>query len=326
MGYLSLDGMKPEPAMRDKYRSQALGIPDEAAAVRRKRRRPRIQPEQPNKGALLRWNIVFGVAAMSVILVFVVMYFGKHRSGSRSSHTQGRYDMPAELPAASTVPEPLGEMETLRIVREALANRDPERVAGYFAPSSFADPMDVIRTLDGIKARDGRVMGMSWLGGNFSNNRHIEELVVNFGEKEATANRLAQLYPQADGKWRIDFASFARTASPPWPEILSGERLSARVRVFVYRENYYNRDFADDSRWQCYALVSPDVDEILYGYVLRSSRQEKALERILALEQEFHRATLDVEVHTASSPHQFEISSVLSENWFIGDSPVDEEP
>ncbi len=318
--------MNDKSSMRDKRSSLALEIPGASTASRSNRRRRHVRPEKPNKASLLGWNIVFGVAAISIIFVFVVMYFGKHRSGSLGSNVQGQYGMPAELPAASTAPEPLGEMETLRIVGEALANRDPERVTGYFAPSSFGDPMDVIRTLDGIKARDGRVMGMSWLGGNFSNNRHIEELVVNFGEKEATANRLAQLYPQADGKWRIDFASFARTASPPWPEILSGEKLSARVRVFVYRENYYNRDFADDSRWQCYALVSPDVDEILYGYVLRSSRQEKALERILALEQEFHRATLDVEVHTASSPHQFEISSVLSENWFIGDSPVDEEP
>ena len=314
--------MNDELSMRAKRSSLALEIQGGPNSNHGNRKRRHVRPEKPNKASLLGWNIVFGVAAMSIIFVFVIMYFGKHRSGSLGSNV----DMPAELPAASAAPEPLGEMETLRIVREALANRDPERVAGYFAPSSFGDPMDVIRTLDGIKARDGRVMGMSWLGGNFSNNRHIEELVVNFGEKEATANRLAQLYPQADGKWRIDFASFARTASPPWPEILSGERLSARVRVFVYRENYYNRDFADDSRWQCYALVSPDVDEILYGYVLRSSRQEKALERILALEQEFHRATLDVEVHTASSPHQFEISSVLSENWFIGDSPVDEEP
>lgn len=68
------------------------------------------------------------------------------------------------------------------------------------------------------------------------------------------------------------------------------------------------------------------LDEILYGYVLRSSRQEKALERILEREEAFHRATPEVEVHTAASPRQFEISSVLSENWFLGDSPADEEP
>jgi len=242
--------MNDELSMRAKRSSLALEIQGAPNSNHGNRKRHHVRPEKPNKASLLGWNIVFGVAAMSIIFVFVIMYFGKHRSGSRSTSPPGLSAVPGELPATSTAPEPLGEMETLRIVGEALANRDPERVAGYFAPSSFGDPMDVIRTLDGIKARDGRVMGMSWLGGNFSNNRHIEELVVNFGEKEATANRLAQLYPQADGKWRIDFASFARTASPPWPEILSGERLSARVRVFVYRENYYNRDFADDSRWQ----------------------------------------------------------------------------
>jgi len=296
------------------------------AAIRGKHRKPNVPAGQPNRTTLVIWNIVLGVGAMSVILVFVVMYFGKHRTNPSGSLIPEQDGIVAELPAASTLPEPLGQKETMRIVGEALANRDPERVAEYFAPSSFTDHMEVMRTLDEIKNREGRVLEMVWLGGNFSNNRHIEELVVYFGEREPTSNRLAQLYPHADGKWRIDFASFSRTVSPPWNEILSGNRITARIRVFVSREDYYNRDFAEDTRWRCYALISPDVDEILYGYVLRSSRQEKALERILEREEAFHPATLEVEVHTAASPRQFEISSVLSENWFLGDSPADEEP
>jgi len=74
-----------------------------------------------------------------------------------------------------------------------------------------------------------------------------------------------------------------------------------------------------EDAWKCYALISPDVGEILFGYVARGSVQDQAMERIMAKEQDVHRATIEVLIGEKTNGRmQFEISRVLSDDWFIG--------
>ena len=50
------------------------------------------------------------------------------------------------------------------------------------------------------------------------------------------------------------------------------------VRVFVLPVKYFNFHFTDEKKWACYALRSPNGEQILYGYVERYSVDHSRLD------------------------------------------------
>ena len=71
---------------------------------------------------------------------------------------------------------------------------------------------------------------------------------------------------------KLDWESYAGWSEMPWKEFIA-EKTDRPVlfRVVARRGDYYNFGFADDSKWQCYDMRSPDGEHVLYGYVKKDS-------------------------------------------------------
>jgi hypothetical protein len=215
--------------------------------------------------------------------------------------------------------------DTIDLVHKALQNRDVAQVENFFILGDSADtPQEAIELCERIQAKDGQPHGVEYLGEKAIAGGVAREVVISSKNGSQESNRLGQLFYR-DGRWRIDMDSYARHVSPSWESILSRKCDSATVRVFVSPDNFYNGDRYVEDAWKCYALISPDVEEILFGYVARGSVQEQAMERILSKEEDFHRAVLEVLLTTKAEGHlQLEISRVLSDDWFISGTYYDD--
>ena len=206
-----------------------------------------------------------------------------------------------------------------------MKNRDPSKVAKYFRLGPMSDPVTVVKRLETIEREDGEITGYEAIPPLYANGRLLARVVIHFDGNGSPRNRLAELLLADEDVWKIDFDSYIRASSPDWETILSGEPGQAIVRVFIAEDHYYNKLFADDSLWQAYAVVSPDTDTIMLGYARLGSPQHRAMDRILANEEPLHRATLKLEHKGTEEARQFEIISVLAEDWVLGETPYDED-
>jgi len=276
---------------------------------------------------LVRISLIFMVISIAVIVATVFMYF---RAGNASRLASGESGFDPDSVAVSSkrasteILDSLDPEAASKIVKAALGNRNPALVTSYFVlGSSAATPREAIALLDYFRADEGSPDGLEPIGGKLTSGRIAEEVVVTSVKDGRMSNRVAQLLPD-HGKWRIDLDSYARHVSPGWEEILGRKCDAATVRVFVTPDSYYNGgQFSEDS-WRCYALISPDVDEILFGYAARDSVQEEAMERILSKEEPVHKATLRLKVSENQGPMQFEISQVIADDWLVGETRFDE--
>ena len=213
---------------------------------------------------------------------------------------------------------------TVVLIHKALRNQDVAQVEDFFIlGASAATPQEAIELIERIQAKDGLPKDIEYLGEKSIPGGVAREVMISSKNGSQESNRLGQLFYR-DGRWRIDMDSYARHVSPSWDSILSRKCDSATVRVFISPDNFYIGDRYIEDTWKCYALISPDVDEILFGYVARGSAQEQAMERIISKEEDFHRAVLDVLLTTkAEGRLQLEISRILSDDWFISGTYYD---
>lgn len=276
---------------------------------------------------IMAWSVAFAVVSVGVMMFFVISHFRNLTPPPKT--TVGLASSPPDLDeifskSTGSELETPSEAASLEFVTSALANRDPGRVTGFFRIPPDKTPEDALRLLEGIKSTEGSVSKILWLGTAFANGRLLNQVVVHMEKGGRSVNRLAQLVPQPDGEWRIDFDSYIRATSADWESILSGKSPFSTVRVFVALDNYYNGIFSDDTVWQAYALVSPDTDEILYAYAQRKSPQFLAMEKILDSDEPLHRATLEITILPDAGKRQFQISRVIAENWVAAEKPFDE--
>lgn len=71
---------------------------------------------------------------------------------------------------------------------------------------------------------------------------------------------------------RIDWESWVEWSEMAWPEFLGTKPTTAQAfRVVVRKVDYYNFNFADDSKWRSFLLESRKGERRMYGYVERGS-------------------------------------------------------
>lgn len=311
------------PILGKVNRTPGSALPRKRGKGSLKRRR---KGRPPNKVAL-SWALLISFIAMVVATVFTVSYVRGKAANANNADGQGGSSVNLDRAFSERKKVDLPRLESvdgLTIVESALANRDPGLVRKHFTLGKGGDPHAAIEALTEIIRREGKISGTEWLGEKFTNGRVMAECVVFMGSKPGGTNRLAQLTVGDDGKWRVDLDSYLRKCSPDWKEILSGEPMEATVRIFLAADTYYNGPFSDDTKWKAYAMVSPDLPNILYGYAALGSRQDKALRQILSSDEKIHRATLGIRSHPAAGTRQFEITRVLAENWVVGEAAFDE--
>jgi hypothetical protein len=216
----------------------------------------------------------------------------------------------------------------LDVVKRALMVRDPAMVEEFFRTGS-ATPEAVAGFLRDMVEVDGPITGCAWQSSMDANGLLLEGVTVNTQVGGLPRNRLALLTPDENGRWKIDFEAFARTAKPAWSEIMALSAGQGLVRVYVAKDHYYNGLYIDETQWTCYGVASPDEKGVLSGYCRQNSPQAAAMERIVAgvnprsKDKGLRRATLEIVHAEGAESRQFEITRVWAEDWVISATPFD---
>jgi hypothetical protein len=248
-------------------------------------------------------------------------------AGDKSPLQGADQELIVERRVVSEFPSP-SEDVALELVKGAVELRDPGKFGDYFRMDG-TDPGQVLEFLREMENNDGEVTGYSWLSSMDANGMLLDGVLVSTIRDGKPKNRLALLTPDEQGVWRIDFDAFARSVEPSWEEIRNGSAAEALVRVIIANDSYFNGPFRDEARWKCFAMASPDTDQILLGYAAKGSAQLEALDTILAEDDSqtgakaMKRVTLKLKHHDGADSRQFEITRVLAEDWVLSDTPLD---
>ena len=216
----------------------------------------------------------------------------------------------------------LDEDAALALVRGAMAVRDPAQVAGFFRTGD-STPEQVVGFLEQMATADGTISGYQWLGSVDANDMTLDGVLISYTKRGTPRNRIAMLVPAEEGKWRVDFAAFARLVDPSWEKVLSGEAQQATVRVYIAEDHYFNGVFSDEGKWLSVSLGTPDTPQVLIGYCEAGTPQAAALRQISAREVPASRAVLELGRVDGGGPRQVKILRVLAEDWVLGDAPFD---
>lgn len=127
------------------------------------------------------------------------------------------------------------------------------------------------------------------------------------------------VFSETEEGLKIDWDSWVGWSELPWDEIVAEKPTdSVMVRVYSKPVPYYNFDFSDDSEWVSYRLVSPDDEQMLYGYTKRGSLID---EQLRPSDPKITTAvTLRISFpEGAVSSSQVKIDAFLADGWVISE-------
>ncbi len=271
--------------------------------------------------AIKLWSIALGIAALMVMAAaFFLWLLPMLTHGSGASKSTGNFK-DADARIISKFPSP-GKDEAIQLVKDALANRDLDRIEQLFRTGS-SSAREILDFCKSAAERDGVLGDLDWLSSLDSDGLLIEGVVVNYQGKEKLVQRLALLTPDKFGNWRLDFDAFARIAEPPIPDLLERKADVGIFRAMVAPDVYYNGPFADESEWVSYAINSPDLDKFLHGYCKKGTAQAEEMAKLFSDEIKVSRATLELRSVKGSETRQFEITRLLAHDWILPEPAED---
>jgi len=299
--------------------------------MRRKRRRDLGKHSnrrmKKQRLVIVTWSLVFAGIVLLAIIGIVWLWLDPESRDDSAANAKTT-DTANGSQVVSRFPSPSKDA-ALNLVKRALVVRDPIKVTEFFRIDS-ATPAEVVGFLEGLTATDGPITGYRWLSSIDANGLLIDGVLVMSVIGDKRHERMAFLTPDDKGRWRVDYEAFARTVSPSWDEILNGSARQCTVRIQFVKDNYFNGPFADESRWTCYRLGSPDLTDDILGYCRKGSPQAAAMQSITTNasgasrnKDLLFRATLVIRRNEGAEARQFEISRVLAEDWVRSSDPFD---
>ncbi len=292
----------------------------------RTRRSSRTSQKKRLPRRFFAWSALACFIGICILIVALVRYSRNDDEQSAPpenlSETPGDFDLLLKEKENTYLPD-LKSDQAIKIVTLALANRDPGLIQDFFILGKGESPEQAMKELIRIREAEGEVSSTEWLGLNFPNGSTVLQVMVYTSIEGNEKARVAQFAAGSDGKWRIDLDAYLRKCIPPIAEVVSSKSGTSLVRVFVAEDSFYHGMYYNETEWKVFALASPDITDLLYGYVKRGSSQDKALRRIIDTDETVHRAALNLMKRPDSGPRQFEISRVVAENWIIGKKHFD---
>ena len=263
-----------------------------------------------------RWSIALGIAAAIVLCGAFFLWLRPMMARRVDGSSVAKQDREELVKIASKFPSPSRD-EAIDIVTNALANRDPAKVAHFFRPGS-ASPAAIVDYCAKAEHRDGPFEDYDWISSLDAGDLLVEGVVINYkGLGDKPAQRLALLTPDDSGRWQVDFDSLARSVTPAWKDILAGTAGVAQVRVMATPGVYYNGAYRDENVWTCYNLTSPDMDVTLCGYCRIGSPEGESMKKLFNDETLTTRVAVEIRHNPDAESRQFEISRLLSRDWVV---------
>lgn len=236
-------------------------------------------------------------------------------------------DFGADPVAPAAVAEAGKPTRTARGDKEFLAEAEP--MAGVFLNAATVDEiLPLVRDPAVAEARirdfypDEKIKaaGLSYFNtqGNVLTLGEVRSVVIRTRDHE---DRALAFVETPDGL-KIDWESWVGWSEMPWESFLSSKPGTAHLfRVNLSPVEYYNFEFADESKWQSYRLESPDKEHAIYGYAPKGS----VLSAKLRPEDESQKSALMLALKfppVSSTSTQVEIESLRGDGWVEGvDAP-----
>lgn len=134
-----------------------------------------------------------------------------------------------------------------------------------------------------------------------------------------TGKRLLSILSTPEGA-RIDFHTYSRHTSVPWPDLLEGRAERAEVRVFVATGSFHAAPFENTAEWLPVLGLCPDVPNDLLLYVRRGTPECAAVEAVLsegARQSLPQRATVTLApLQDSWQRRQFQITAFHHTEWY----------
>ena len=307
------------PSLGRLARMRGTGLPK---GRRRRRKRSERAPSSGKGKVVFYWSLLLGVFSLGLLGAAFFLWLKPQMDSAQDAEMQSLLEVEENVRVPSKFPSP-SEREALDLVKQALAVRNPEKVAGKFHLGT-SDSRQIVDFLSKIEIVDGMLDHYEWLSNMDANGLSIDGVLVHYLLDGKTRQRLAFLTPDDNGVWKIDFDGFARTVTPSWTELLEKGADHATVRVYLGEDSYYNGPFSDDKQWISYGFASSDTDQLLIGYCKVDSAQAKAIRWMFAKGTRINRAILEIRRVNGAEPKQFEITKVLAEDWVMGKTPFED--
>jgi len=273
---------------------------------------------QPGNPASQVSIVVLSIAGAAVLGIFLTIWVLLRAGGADEGVAKLPSGKNGTPQVVSRLPSP-SESEAVAIVKQALRQRDPARIAKQVRLGA-ASAEEASRFFSELEKREGVISRYDWLSSMDQGATLIEGVSVAFEKDHLKGQRLALLTPDEKGVWKLDYESFARRVSPSWDEILRGDAPIATVRVVVGEDSYFNGPFTEGA-WSCFGLASPDMDEVMHSYCKVGSAEEIALKELFKDGTRLCRAVLELRRVAGAGPRQFEVSKVIMADWLLpGDS------
>ncbi len=270
---------------------------------------------ETRKKWLTKWSLSLGLATIAMIALAIFLWLRPYVFPYENEIPVIASVVPVKVRIDSKFPSPEKDA-AIEMVKQATVHPDLAKVKALIRAGSTT-PEAMVEYFKTAEARDGAVEHYDWLSSMDVNGLLVEGVLVTCKGRKKSAERLAFLTPDAVGNWKLDFDTYARTVTPPWPELLEKGADQAQVRVFTGRDMYYNGVFSDESQWVCYAMASPDMEELLRGYCKKGSPQAEAMERLFSDGRRLSRATIELHRVKDGEPKQFEITKLVAEDWIV---------
>lgn len=268
----------------------------------------------------------WGTAALALAIVTAVMValLQENPKKFNSTAVQSVHSTPIVLPVAEAKTPDADTLLHLTRLNEGYA-----AIEKFFAADRIESLLPLLRPIDGLEEKvrrfyrpeEFKMLPMDgiekstaqFLAGHQA--LQVQILLENLPPRTITLIRLGDVY-------RVDWESWVG-----WSEmdVASLKRIKptqlTEVRVVVERVSYYNYDFpsSGESQWQSYRLTFAHSDEVIHGYIERSSPVSDEMQ--IASDQTSRPMTLRIRYRDATShSSQVLIDSVVADGW-VTDMP-----
>ena len=303
--------------------------------VRRRRRRKSSKHRRPGRVKILAWSLVALVVTGGVLVAtFLLWLWPQMKSKDASWRQVAEAERQVRVETRFVAPD---SATALSLVASALDVADEAAVEKYIRTGP-ATASEVLAFMRDAKEQEGDPAERIWLGSIDRNGLQLEGVELIYQTSDQPKHRLALLVPDEQGVWRMDFGAFARKMEPPWDILIArypppggaeppAPPPTGTLRAMFVGDNYFNWPFDDEEAWVAYGMLSTDHPDIqLIGYCQKGSLQHRAMEHILSKwpEDVLPRITVEVRRVPEAEARQLEITSVLAEDWVIGDRKFEE--
>ncbi|MFD2255965.1 hypothetical protein ACFSSA_04685 [Luteolibacter algae] len=335
------------PSTAEKNKNPGTSAVDPEAGATRKRKKIEPEAEVPDWDASAgKWReskqhkkktgnglkvfAIISAVAVTLVSLFFVLGAGKDKTVKRSPD-KGNQDSFEDLVGMASVPaqeddskeEDVIELPAMMKRNEAEFVKEAEPLAQkIYNAVTVEEILPLIFNAGNLEPKvreyygDGEIEpeGLNKFnsGGNIAYDANFA--AVSVLNKNYETRQIA--FIDTEDGLKVDWESWVGWCEMPWEDFMEKRPTGpVLVRVQVKWVDYYNFEFADESQWRSYRLLSVDGETTLYGYVARNSPLDQRIRP-----SDASSVSMILKIHFpegAESGNQVLISDFVEDGWVM---------